>query len=211
MSLGGLCIVENFPSFVGPEHSLFTVQLLIPSPKNRFKWYSNFLRFNSVAVGRNHPNNPLSHIRNICEMIFIACKLWRTSCHDITTFLGPSITTRGVAVGSQHLLCTYGARDSGSSKSRIPSKKSGCGGCHGAAAWTIPCADCTLMEKCYDYSWKSQVPAVRQTHFEGSFDKTLASCLFRRKERDHDKAEVSTWRGGTEASCIRPWLTRHFV
>ena len=114
-------------------------------------------------------------------------------------------------MGPQYLSCIYGARDSGSSKSSIPSKKSGCGGSHGAAAWGIPCADCTLTEKYYDYSWKSQVPAVRMIHFKASFDKTLASCLFRRKERDHDKAEVSTWRGGTGASCVRPWLTRHFV
>jgi len=32
------------------------------------------------------------------------------------------------------------------------------------------------------------------------------SCLFEQKERD--KAEVSTWRGDTGASCVRPWWTR---
>jgi len=35
------------------------------------------------------------------------------------------------------------------------------------------------------------------------------SCLFQQKERD--KAEVSTSRGGTEARCVRPWLTRDIV
>jgi len=35
------------------------------------------------------------------------------------------------------------------------------------------------------------------------------SCLFQQKERD--KAEVSTSRGGTGACCLRPWLTRNIV
>jgi len=35
------------------------------------------------------------------------------------------------------------------------------------------------------------------------------SCLSQQKERD--KAEVSTSRGGTEARCVRPWLTRDIV
>jgi len=35
------------------------------------------------------------------------------------------------------------------------------------------------------------------------------SCLFQQKERD--KAEVSTSRGGTGASCVRTWLTRDIV
>jgi len=35
------------------------------------------------------------------------------------------------------------------------------------------------------------------------------SCLFQQKERD--KAEVRTSRGGTGARCLRPWLTRDIV
>jgi len=35
------------------------------------------------------------------------------------------------------------------------------------------------------------------------------SCLFQQKERD--KAELSTSRGGTRARCLRPWLTRDIV
>jgi len=35
------------------------------------------------------------------------------------------------------------------------------------------------------------------------------SCLFQQKERD--KAEVSTSRGGTGGSCVRTWLTRDIV
>jgi len=35
------------------------------------------------------------------------------------------------------------------------------------------------------------------------------SCLFQQKERD--KAEVSTSRGGKGARCVRPWLTRDVV
>jgi len=35
------------------------------------------------------------------------------------------------------------------------------------------------------------------------------SCPFLLKE--HDKAEVSTIRGGTRAGCVRPWLTRNIV
>ena len=35
------------------------------------------------------------------------------------------------------------------------------------------------------------------------------SCLFQQKERD--KAEVSTSKGGTGAICVRPWLTRDIV
>jgi len=35
------------------------------------------------------------------------------------------------------------------------------------------------------------------------------SCLFQEKERD--KAEVSTSRGGTGARCVSPWLTRDIV
>ena len=38
---------------------------------------------------------------------------------------------------------------------------------------------------------------------------TGLSGWFIQKERD--KAEVSTWRGGTGASCVRPWLTRNIV
>ena len=35
------------------------------------------------------------------------------------------------------------------------------------------------------------------------------SCLFQQK--DCDKVEVSTSRGGTGARCARPWLTRDIV
>jgi len=35
------------------------------------------------------------------------------------------------------------------------------------------------------------------------------SCLFQQKERD--KAEVNTSRGGAGASCVRPWLTRDII
>jgi len=35
------------------------------------------------------------------------------------------------------------------------------------------------------------------------------SCPFQQKERD--KAEENTSRGGTGARCVRPWLTRDIV
>jgi len=40
----------------------------------------------------------------------------------------------------------------------------------------------------------------------GTIASSTWSSLF--KQKAWDKAEVSTWRGGTGAICVRPWLTR---
>jgi len=59
------------------------------------------------------------------------------------------------------------------------------------------------------WEWLFPFPSHNSLRERTPLASSTLSCLFQQKERD--KAEVSTSRGGTGARCVRPWLTRGIV